>query len=408
MASAPARHCRARVRRRLERGDRQADLRGARHVGDLDLRLLLAPAPAGPGAPGYPQPGRRVAILAEDGARAGCRAATDGLLAVSRRDPGLMLGYWRRPEETAAAFRGEWFVTGDRARDARGRRDRLSRPRRRPHERRRLPGQPGRGRGGPPRPPRRRRGCRRRGLRPVTVFRSSPRSMCRRPPRWPRPSSPPIAPLASHATSVRAPSARRRSATRSERQASPSPPEGDSPAMTRLEAAGPCRPAPARRGAGSTHRRAWLGPPGTRARGSSAKHPGAATRSSRRALRPHRPSRARHWREPGHRPRAREELAAHGAAVVLNARDEVRAGSRLLSAMLGRDDRGLRRDRPRRRRRRHRRGSRTGWARSTSSSTTPACSSARRWKTSRSTSGRSCLATNVVECLLRRPGRRRP
>lgn len=27
-----------------------------------------------------------------------------------------MLGYWRRPEETAAAFRGEWFPTGDRAR----------------------------------------------------------------------------------------------------------------------------------------------------------------------------------------------------------------------------------------------------------------------------------------------------
>ena len=40
----------------------------------------------------------------------------DGLLAVSRRDPGLMLGYWRRAAETAAAFRGEWFVTGDRAR----------------------------------------------------------------------------------------------------------------------------------------------------------------------------------------------------------------------------------------------------------------------------------------------------
>ena len=39
-----------------------------------------------------------------------------GLLAVSRRDPGLTLGYLNRPEETAAAFRGEWFVTGDRAR----------------------------------------------------------------------------------------------------------------------------------------------------------------------------------------------------------------------------------------------------------------------------------------------------
>ena len=27
-----------------------------------------------------------------------------------------MLGYWRQPQATAAAFRGEWFVTGDRAR----------------------------------------------------------------------------------------------------------------------------------------------------------------------------------------------------------------------------------------------------------------------------------------------------
>ena len=27
-----------------------------------------------------------------------------------------MLGYWNRPEETAASFRGEWFITGDRAR----------------------------------------------------------------------------------------------------------------------------------------------------------------------------------------------------------------------------------------------------------------------------------------------------
>ena len=26
-----------------------------------------------------------------------------------------MIGYWQRPDDTAAAFRGEWFVTGDRA-----------------------------------------------------------------------------------------------------------------------------------------------------------------------------------------------------------------------------------------------------------------------------------------------------
>ncbi len=65
---------------------------------------------------GYPQPGRRVAVLAEaEGSDAPVARGDAGLLAVSRRDPGLMLGYWRRPEETAAAFRGAWFVTGDRA-----------------------------------------------------------------------------------------------------------------------------------------------------------------------------------------------------------------------------------------------------------------------------------------------------
>jgi acyl-coenzyme A synthetase/AMP-(fatty) acid ligase len=38
-----------------------------------------------------------------------------GRLAVHRSDPGLMLGYWQRPEETAEVLRGEWFVTGDLA-----------------------------------------------------------------------------------------------------------------------------------------------------------------------------------------------------------------------------------------------------------------------------------------------------
>ncbi len=56
-----------------------------------------------------------MAILADAGETPVPRGE-DGCLAVSRRDPGLMLGYWRRPEETAGAFRGEWFVTGDRAR----------------------------------------------------------------------------------------------------------------------------------------------------------------------------------------------------------------------------------------------------------------------------------------------------
>jgi acyl-coenzyme A synthetase/AMP-(fatty) acid ligase len=38
-----------------------------------------------------------------------------GLLAVHRSDPGLMLGYWRRPEEEAIVYRGEWFCGGDLA-----------------------------------------------------------------------------------------------------------------------------------------------------------------------------------------------------------------------------------------------------------------------------------------------------
>jgi 4-hydroxybenzoate-CoA ligase len=72
--------------------------------------------PPAPGRAGRPQPGRRVAILPDEGGECPVDMGADGMLCVSRRDPGLMLGYWRRPAETAAAFRGEWFVTGDRAR----------------------------------------------------------------------------------------------------------------------------------------------------------------------------------------------------------------------------------------------------------------------------------------------------
>lgn len=92
-------------------------------MSEISTYLSASPArPTPPGVTGYPQPGRRVAILPDARADADADAGitpvpcgTDGLLAVSRRDPGLMLGYWRRPEETEAAFRGEWFLTGDRA-----------------------------------------------------------------------------------------------------------------------------------------------------------------------------------------------------------------------------------------------------------------------------------------------------
>ena len=71
------------------------------------------------GSPGKPQPGRRIAILPPD---AGYEPAPHplpsgetGLLAVHRSDPGLMLGYWNRPEEEALVFHGEWFAGGDLA-----------------------------------------------------------------------------------------------------------------------------------------------------------------------------------------------------------------------------------------------------------------------------------------------------
>lgn len=71
------------------------------------------PAPAG--TAGYPQPGRHVAILGDDGTPQ--PAGTPGALAVRRDDPGLFLGYLGQPEETAARHRGDWFLTGDQAQE---------------------------------------------------------------------------------------------------------------------------------------------------------------------------------------------------------------------------------------------------------------------------------------------------
>ena len=67
------------------------------------------PAPAG--TLGFPQSGRRIALL--DDADAPVPQGTPGTLAVHRDDPGLMLGYLHAPEAEARHRRGEWFLTGD-------------------------------------------------------------------------------------------------------------------------------------------------------------------------------------------------------------------------------------------------------------------------------------------------------
>ncbi|CAK0742925.1 AMP-dependent synthetase and ligase [uncultured Gammaproteobacteria bacterium] len=71
-----------------------------------------------PGSPGRPQPGRRITILDPDtseGAPRELAVGETGLLAVHNSDPGLMLGYWQRPEEEILVRRGAWFAGGDLA-----------------------------------------------------------------------------------------------------------------------------------------------------------------------------------------------------------------------------------------------------------------------------------------------------
>ena len=71
----------------------------------------MRPAPAR--TMGYPQDGRRVAVLGPDGVPVARGEA--GVLAVDARDPGVMLGYLGDAAATAARFAGGWFVTGDMA-----------------------------------------------------------------------------------------------------------------------------------------------------------------------------------------------------------------------------------------------------------------------------------------------------
>jgi acetyl-CoA synthetase/medium-chain acyl-CoA synthetase len=75
-----------------------------------------------PGSMGKPTPGFTVALLDEELNE--LPAGAEGEVAVRvkpRRPLGLFREYWRNPEENRARFRGDWYLTGDRAtRDADG------------------------------------------------------------------------------------------------------------------------------------------------------------------------------------------------------------------------------------------------------------------------------------------------
>jgi acetyl-CoA synthetase len=87
-------------------------------LGQSELSTYVSSSPTvarRPGSVGKPQPGREIAILPIGGGETPVGAGIEGLLAVHRSDPGLMLGYWNRPEEDAAVRRGAWFIGGDLA-----------------------------------------------------------------------------------------------------------------------------------------------------------------------------------------------------------------------------------------------------------------------------------------------------
>jgi acyl-coenzyme A synthetase/AMP-(fatty) acid ligase len=69
-----------------------------------------------PGSMGKPTPGFDVCVVDEDGKVLG--AGEEGHVAVRvrpERPVGLFREYWKDPEATADAFRGDWYYTGDRA-----------------------------------------------------------------------------------------------------------------------------------------------------------------------------------------------------------------------------------------------------------------------------------------------------
>ncbi|MGR3637327.1 MAG: class I adenylate-forming enzyme family protein [Shimia sp.] len=69
-------------------------------------------APAHKGTLGRPQNGRRVALLDANGGTVAL--GEEGTIAVHHTDPGLMLGYFGAPQDTADKYAGDWFLTGDR------------------------------------------------------------------------------------------------------------------------------------------------------------------------------------------------------------------------------------------------------------------------------------------------------
>lgn len=66
--------------------------------------------PARPGCMGQPVPGFDVQVIDPQGEP----TEAEGDIAIRTGAPSMMLGYWKNPAATAAKFRGDWMLTGDR------------------------------------------------------------------------------------------------------------------------------------------------------------------------------------------------------------------------------------------------------------------------------------------------------
>ena len=85
-------------------------------LGMSEVSTYVSSAPHAPTRAGYsgrPQAGRHIAVIGDD-ERPVC-IGEEGVLAVHRTDPGLMLGYVHTQTGHLLPLTGDWFLTGDRA-----------------------------------------------------------------------------------------------------------------------------------------------------------------------------------------------------------------------------------------------------------------------------------------------------
>ena len=84
--------------------------------GQTETTLLVANLPGmevRPGSMGKPFPGHDVRVIGETGNEVPPGEVGD--VALRGRPPSLFREYWKNPSESAACWRGEWYITGDRA-----------------------------------------------------------------------------------------------------------------------------------------------------------------------------------------------------------------------------------------------------------------------------------------------------